>query len=74
MPAHPIASKLIEYSGVPIAAPSANISGKPSATLAEHVIQDMKDKVDYIIVGGKVEFGIESTVIDLTTGGKTSFT
>lgn len=70
MPAHPIASKLIEYSGVPIAAPSANISGKPSATLAEHVIQDMKDKVDYIIVGGKVEFGIESTVIDLTTGEK----
>ncbi len=70
MPAHPIASKLILYSGVPIAAPSANISGKPSATLSDHVIHDLKNKVDYIIIGGKVEFGIESTVIDLTAGNK----
>lgn len=68
MPAHPIALKLIEYAGVPIAAPSANISGKPSPTLSEHVIHDLKGKVDYIIIGGKVEFGVESTVIDLTQG------
>jgi len=66
IPAHPIANKLIEASNIPIAAPSANISGKPSPTYPEHVIEDMKDKVDYILVSGKLEFGIESTIINLT--------
>lgn len=68
MPAHPVALKLIKFAGVPIAAPSANISGKPSPTLSEHVLKDMYGKVDYIIIGGLVQFGIESTVIDLTQG------
>jgi len=68
MPAHPVALKLIEYAEVPIAAPSANISGKPSPTMSEHVLKDMFGKVDYIIIGGKVEFGVESTIIDLTQG------
>ncbi|KAF2956107.1 L-threonylcarbamoyladenylate synthase [Marinitoga sp. 38H-ov] len=66
IPAHPIANKLIEMSGVPIAAPSANLSGKPSPTIAEHVIEDMLGRVDTIIDGGNVDFGLESTVIDLT--------
>jgi L-threonylcarbamoyladenylate synthase len=66
IPAHPIANKLIEMSGVPIAAPSANLSGKPSPTIAEHVVEDMKGRVDVIIDGGNVDFGLESTVIDLT--------
>lgn len=66
IPIHPIANKLIEMSGVPIAAPSANLSGKPSPTIAEHVVEDMKGRVDIIIDGGNVDFGLESTVIDLT--------
>ncbi|WP_129410025.1 L-threonylcarbamoyladenylate synthase [Marinitoga lauensis] len=66
VPAHPIAQKLIEMSGVPIAAPSANLSGRPSPTIAEHVIEDMFGRVDVIIDGGNVDFGLESTVIDLT--------
>ncbi|GAB6188265.1 L-threonylcarbamoyladenylate synthase [Marinitoga arctica] len=66
IPAHPIVRSLIEMSGVPIAAPSANLSGKPSPTIAEHVIEDMYGRVDIIIDGGDVDFGLESTVIDLT--------
>jgi L-threonylcarbamoyladenylate synthase len=67
MPAHPIALRLIEASGVPIAAPSANTSSRPSPTDARHVIQDLDGKVDMIIDGGATLFGIESTVIDATT-------
>ncbi len=66
MPSHPAALKLIEKSGVPVAAPSANISGSPSTTKAEHVIADLSGKVDYIIDGGACEVGLESTVLDLT--------
>ncbi|OYT48741.1 MAG: threonylcarbamoyl-AMP synthase [Desulfurococcales archaeon ex4484_42] len=66
MPAHPVALKLIELSGVPIAAPSANLSGKPSPTTSEHVIRDMYGRVDIIIDAGETLFGIESTIIDLT--------
>ncbi|QZY57386.1 L-threonylcarbamoyladenylate synthase [Crassaminicella profunda] len=66
MPSHPIANKLIEMSGVPVAAPSANLSGKPSPTKAEHVIHDLKGKVDVIISGGSCEVGLESTVVDAT--------
>jgi L-threonylcarbamoyladenylate synthase len=64
MPNHKIALKLIELSGVPISAPSANISGKPSATKPEHVKKYFGDKV--FIIEGEVKIGIESTVIDLT--------
>ena len=63
MPSNEVARKLIEYSGCPIAAPSANISGKPSGTLVEDIIDELDGKVDYIIDSGKVEIGVESTVI-----------
>lgn len=63
MPSNEIARKLIEYSGVPIAAPSANISGRPSGTLVEDIIDELDGKVDYIIDGGKTDIGVESTVI-----------
>lgn len=63
MPSSEIARKLIEYSGLPIAAPSANISGKPSGTLVEDIIEELDAKVDYIIDSGKVDIGMESTVV-----------
>lgn len=69
MPSHPVARELINLSRVPIAAPSANISGKPSGTLADHTIEDLKGKVDAIIDAGNCKYGLESTVIDTT--GKT---
>lgn len=63
MPSNEIARKLIEYSGCPIAAPSANISGKPSGTLVEDIIEELDGKVEYIIDSGKVDIGVESTVV-----------
>ena len=66
MPSNPIALRLIEESGVPIAAPSANLATKPSPTKADHVVQDLDGRVDVIIDGGETEFGIESTIIDMT--------
>lgn len=66
MPSHPIAKALIEASGTYIAAPSANTSGRPSPTMASHVIEDLDGKIDMIIDGGKVGIGIESTIVDLT--------
>lgn len=66
MPSHPVAQKLIEYGGGYIAAPSANLSGKPSPTVAKYVIEDMKGRIDMIIDGGEVGIGLESTIIDLT--------
>ncbi len=63
MPSNIIARKLIDYSNCPIAAPSANISGKPSGTLVEDIIEELDGKVEYIIDSGKVEIGVESTVI-----------
>ena len=66
MPSHPAALSLIRQSGVYVAAPSANISGRPSPTRAEHVIEDMNGRIDYIIDGGSVGIGIESTIVDLS--------
>ena len=66
MPSHPAALSLIRQSGVYVAAPSANISGRPSPTKAEHVIEDMDGRIDYIIDGGSVGIGIESTIVDLS--------
>lgn len=66
MPNHPIALDLIKSSGVPIAAPSANTSGKPSPTDANHVIEDLQGKVHMIIDGGVTGIGLESTVLDLS--------
>jgi L-threonylcarbamoyladenylate synthase len=67
MPDHPIALKLIELANVPIAAPSANVSGKPSPTTAEHVIQDMNGRVDMIISADRSRIGVESTVLDISS-------
>jgi L-threonylcarbamoyladenylate synthase len=66
MPQNKIARMFIEFSGVPIAAPSANLSGKPSPTTIEHCIVDLTGKVDMIIGGDKCEVGLESTVVDAT--------
>lgn len=63
MPSHPIARKIIEKSGLPIAAPSANISGGVSPVTAAHCYDDLKDRVDAVIDGGECEVGLESTVI-----------
>lgn len=63
MPSHPIARKIIESAGVPIAAPSANISGKPSGTIISDILAELGDKVDYIIDGGACDIGLESTVV-----------
>lgn len=66
MPSSDVARRLIELSGLPLAAPSANISGKPSPTTAEHCIFDMDGRVDAIICGEDCSVGVESTVIDMT--------
>ena len=66
MPSHPAAMRLIKESGVFIAAPSANLSGRPSPTTAQHVQQDMDGRIDMIIDGGAVGIGIESTIVDMT--------
>lgn len=63
-PSNPIANAVIKYASTPLCAPSANISGKPSSTLFEHVANDMMGKVDIIIDGGKSQIGLESTVLD----------
>ena len=65
MPDNIIARKLIEYANVPIAAPSANKSGKPSGTIIDDIIQELSGKVDYIIDDGNSDIGIESTVIQV---------
>lgn len=66
-PSHPVARALIAGLGAPIAAPSANISGRPSATTAEAVYEDMNGRIPYIIDGGSTPVGLESTVVDCTT-------
>ncbi|MBQ7925978.1 MAG: threonylcarbamoyl-AMP synthase [Lachnospiraceae bacterium] len=65
-PSHPVARQLIDCAGGYVAAPSANLSGKPSPTVAKYVIQDMDGRVDAIIDGGEVGIGLESTIIDMT--------
>ena len=66
MPSDVTAAALIKSSGVPVAAPSANLSGKPSPTTARHVIDDLDGRIDAIIEGGDCQVGIESTVVDMT--------
>ena len=66
-PSHPLIQKLIKDSGLPIAAPSANTSGKPSPTNAQRVIEDMDGKIDCIIDGASSEYGVESTIVDTTS-------
>ena len=67
MPSHLIAREIIKEAGVPIAAPSANISGRPSPTKADHVYEEMNGRVSGIVLGGDCNFGLESTVLDVTT-------
>ncbi len=66
LPANQIARQLIKDSGIFIAAPSANLSGKPSPTTANHVFQDLNGKIDMIIDGGNATLGLESTIVDLS--------
>ncbi|MDR3584685.1 MAG: L-threonylcarbamoyladenylate synthase [Desulfosporosinus sp.] len=68
MPSHPVALRLIEETGLPIAAPSANLSGKPSPTSGSHVWRDMKSKIPLILDAGACLVGLESTVLDLSGG------
>lgn len=66
MPNHPIAKRLLMMAGVPIVAPSANLSGKPSPTTADHVIHDLSGRVAGIVRGGSCMVGVESTVVDVS--------
>lgn len=66
MPDNPVALRLIEKAGVPVAAPSANLSGRPSPTTYQHVLEDLNGRIEYIINGGPCKIGVESTVLDCT--------
>ena len=66
MPDHPVALSLIAAAGVPVAAPSANRSGKPSPTEASHVLEDLSGKITAVVAGGNAQVGLESTVLDVT--------
>ncbi len=66
MPSNPTARRLIREAGRPIAAPSANLSGKPSPTTAEDVLEDMEGRINAVVMGEQCDVGIESTVLDLT--------
>ena len=65
-PSNPVARAIINAAKTPVAAPSANTSGKPSPTRAKHVLHDMDGKIDMIIDGGSCEVGLESTIVDVT--------
>jgi L-threonylcarbamoyladenylate synthase len=71
MPSHPVALALLRSANVPIAAPSANLFSRPSPTTAQHVLEDLNDRVDIILDGGRVHIGVESTVLDLTVSPPT---
>ena len=73
MPSHPVAKRIIEKCALPIAAPSANLSSKPSPTTAKHVLDDLHWKIPLIIDAGTCEFGVESTVISLVESVPTIF-
>ncbi len=63
-PSHPVANKIIKEAGIPLVAPSANLSGKPSTTSAKHCINDLNGKIPMIVDGGECKYGLESTIID----------
>ena len=67
-PSHPVAQAVIRAAGVPLAAPSANLSGSPSPTRAAHVMDDMDGRIDMIVDGGECSVGVESTVLSLCSG------
>ena len=68
MPSHPVAAAMLRKCGLPVAAPSANSSGRPSPTLASHVLEDMNGHIPLILDGGPCEVGVESTVLDCCHG------
>lgn len=65
MPSHPLARAVIKTAGIPLAAPSANLSGKPSPTTAAHVMNDLGGRIDAVLDGGECSVGVESTVVSL---------
>ena len=67
MPSHPVARAIIKECGLPLAAPSANASGRPSPTKAEHVLEDLTGKIDAVVDGGSCSVGVESTIVTLAT-------
>ena len=71
MPSLPAAAEMLRVCGLPIAAPSANRSGRPSPTTASHVLEDMEGRIPLILDGGPCQVGLESTVLDLTRGEPT---
>src|SRR5439155_22526482 len=66
VPAHPIAHALLVEAGLPLAAPSANLFGRLSPTLAEHVLHDLRDRIDALVDGGRATLGVESTIVDVS--------
>jgi L-threonylcarbamoyladenylate synthase len=64
-PSHPVAHEIIKLAGVPVAAPSANLSGKPSPTTADHCIRDLTGRVDVIVDGSECDIGLESTIVKI---------
>ncbi len=66
MPGHPVALELIKLAGIPVAAPSANVSGKPSPTTAQHVLDDLDGKIELVVEAGSSRVGLESTVLDVS--------
>ena len=66
MPSHPVALKFIEYAGGYVAAPSANVSGRPSPTKAKYVVEDMNGRIEMILDGDGIDIGLESTIVDMT--------
>lgn len=67
MPAHPVAIGLVQETGYPIAAPSANLAGRPSPTTADHVLKDLYGRIDAIIDAGETLYGVESTILNILT-------
>jgi L-threonylcarbamoyladenylate synthase len=67
VPAHPIARALLEATGLPLAAPSANLFGRPSPTRGEHVLQDLDGRIDAVVDGGSATVGVESTIVDISS-------
>jgi L-threonylcarbamoyladenylate synthase len=68
VPAHPLAHALLESAGLPIAAPSANLFGRPSPTRPEHVLADLAGRIDAVLDGGATTVGVESTIVDVSGG------
>src|SRR5579872_7505843 len=67
VPSHPVAHRLLTAAGVPVAAPSANLFGRPSPTTARHVLDDLDGRIDAVVDGGHADVGVESTIVDVSS-------